>query len=141
MRSGDFDSFRDQLVMAGVTPRIVRRIVDELADHQADLVAEAEASGMSQDAAVAYATDRIGNMDLIAERMLSNVEFKTWVYRYPRIARVYLPLAYVLALPAAPVIAGIAHAETVARWGAALMLGAGVTAAMMLAMQLAILLV
>ena len=63
-----------------------------------------------------------------------------WIYRYPRVARIVLPMAYVAVLPLAPVQAGMANAGLLARWGAALMLSAGVTAAMLLAMQLAIVL-
>ena len=86
------------------------------------------------------ASARLGDTGRIADRMLESPELRTWVYHYPRLARVCLPVAYALLLPAAPVFAGIANPGVVMRWGAALMLGAGVTAAMLLGMQLAIVL-
>jgi hypothetical protein len=112
----------------------------ELEDHFEDLRDEALASGLDHGEAVRASLDRLGKQQDIAERMLSNVNLKTWIYRYPRLARFYLPVAYFLVLPAAPVIAGMANPAKLVRWGAALMMSAGVTAAMLLCMQLAIVL-
>jgi hypothetical protein len=53
---------------------------------------------------------------------------------------VVLPLAYVALLPTSPLFAGAARAQTIARWGACLMLSAAITGAMFLAMQISILL-
>jgi hypothetical protein len=50
------------------------------------------------------------------------------------------PVAYLALLPAVPIFAGIAHAETLARWGLSLVLAGLMTASMLLVMQLAILL-
>ncbi len=138
MPEDTFAELRDQLLASGVAPRRVRRIVAELEDHFDDLASEALADGGSTEAATAFALRRIGDQSLIAERLLECAEFRTWVYRYPRIARIYLPVAYALILPAAPLFAGMANPGSVARWVAALMLGAGVTALMFLSMQLAI---
>ena len=140
MRSRQFAMLEDRLFESGVSPRHVRRIVMELEDHLDDLRHDALASGLNQDEALAVSLDRLGNQEDIAERMLANVELRAWIYRYPRLARFYLPVAYCLVLPAAPVFAGIANPGKVVRWGAALMMSAGVTAAMLLCMQLAIVL-
>jgi hypothetical protein len=74
----------------------------------------------------------------LARKIAGIPELRTWAYRYPRIARVYYPIACVLLLPAVPVFAGLAQPMILARWGMALLLGAIVTAAMFLGMQLAI---
>ena len=140
MRSTQFAKLENRLFESGVSPRHVRRIVMELEDHLEDLRSEAIAGGLDNDEAIAMSLARLGNQEEIAERMLSNVDLKAWIYRYPRLARLYLPVAYFLVLPAAPVFVGIANPGKVVRWGAALMMSAGVTAAMLLCMQLAIVL-
>jgi hypothetical protein len=140
MRDENFRSLKSRLLESGVSPKHVRRIVIELRDHHDDLVDECLAGGASAEEAVAMASARIGDPGRIADRILGTPELRTWIYRYPRVARLYLPVAYALLLPAAPVFAGIANPGVVMRWGAALMLSAGVTAAMLLSMQLAIVL-
>ncbi len=138
MHEHPFTELRTELLESGIAPRHVSRIVAELDDHLEDLKQEALDDGRTIDEAAAIAKRRIGNQQKIASRMLELTEFKTWVHRYPRVARVYLPLVYVLLLPVAPVFAGFANPGKVFRWGAALMLSAGVTAAMFLSMQLVI---
>ena len=133
-----FDTLRNKLLESGIAPRHIRRIVAELNDHLEDLKSEAMAEGRTESEAQLIGLRRIGNQKLIAEQMLDTPEIRTWIYRYPKIARVYLPVAYALLLPAAPVLVGIANPRRVIRWGTALMLSAGVTAAMFLSMQLAI---
>ena len=63
---------------------------------------------------------------------------KSWAWRYPRVAMLVYPLACVAALPAVPIIAGVRHAPHVIRWAACLFIGAFVTAAMFLLLQLSI---
>ena len=138
MPEHSFDTLRSELLESGIAPRHIRRIIAELDDHLEDLKNEAMAEGRTETEAEFAGLDRIGNQKLIAKQMLDTPEFKTWIYRYPKIARVYLPVAYALLLPAAPVFVGIANPRRVIRWGTALMLSAGVTAAMFLSMQLAI---
>lgn len=133
-------SISSRLLDSGVSPKVVRRIVIELQDHYDDLIDEAVANGVPLSQAREAADARIGDPGVIAERILETPELRSWIYRYPRIARVYLPIAYALLLPAAPVFAGMANPGVVMRWSAALMLSAGVTAAMLLSMQLAIVL-
>jgi len=135
MPDNPFCALECELLEAGISPRQVRRIVMELEDHVEDLREEALAGGMSFNEATDFARRRIGHQAHIAERVLSTPELRPWIYRYPRFARLYLPLAYVLLLPAAPVFA---NPGRVFRWSAALMLSAAVTATMMLCMQLAI---
>ena len=133
-----FDTLRSELLESGIAPRHIRRIVAELNDHLEDLMSESMAGGKTETEAKLAGLRRIGDQKLIAKQMLDTPEFRTWIYRYPKIARIYLPVAYALLLPAAPVFVGIANPRRVIRWGTALMLSAGVTAAMFLSMQLAI---
>ncbi|RLA32770.1 MAG: hypothetical protein DRR11_07400 [Gammaproteobacteria bacterium] len=133
-----FEELRRYLLNSGITPRHVKRTIAELNDHFDDLQLEGKSGGLSTLDAQAFAEARIGEHKLIAQNMLAKTELKTWIYRYPRVARLYLPVAYLLLLPAAPVFAGAEHASAVARWGTSLMVSAAVTAAMLLLMQIAI---
>lgn len=138
MREHDLKQLRDRLLQSGVTPRHVGRAISELRDHCGDLEAEALARGLSPVAAQADAMHRIGDLDVIARGFESATNLKLWVFRYPRAARFILPAAYYLMLPAIPLHAGLNNAPVIARWGAALLLSALVTAGMLLAMQLSI---
>jgi len=131
---------QSDLLESGVKPKHVQRITLELADHFEDLRLEALSQGVTAAQAQYQAEQRIGEQGALAERILEQTEFKTWIYRYPRIARIYLPMAYALLLPVAPVFSGMANPTMVARWGAALMIGGTITVAMLLGMQLAIVL-
>jgi hypothetical protein len=133
-----FEELRNYLLRSGIAPRHVKRTIAELNDHFEDLQLEAGSMGLSTGDASAFAESRIGAHKIIAQQMLARSELKTWIYRYPRIARCYLPVAYLLLLPVAPVFAGAENASAVARWGTSLMASAAVTAAMLLLMQIAI---
>ena len=138
MRSSPFSELRTHLLARGVAPNQARRITDELTDHLYDLKDEARHSGLSNGEAERFAVTQLGDQKIIAEKILERTDLKTWVYRYPRVARVYLPFAYALLLPATPVIAGIRNPAIVVRWVAALMLSGAVTAGLFLFMQIAI---
>ena len=140
MRSQRFAALEERLIESGVGARQIRRIVRELEDHVDDLCAEARRDGTDRQSALSAAMARIGDQALIADHVVSDPAVRTWVYRYPRLARIYLPFAYVVLLPAWPVFAGIANPGVVLRWATALMLSAGVTAAILLFMQYAIVL-
>ena len=138
MLEQSFDELRDFLLKSGIAPRHVKRTIAELNDHFDDLQLEAESRGLSPVDALAFAGSRIGEHKIIARQMLARTELKLWIYRYPRIARFYLPVAYLLLLPAAPVFSGAENATAIARWGTSLMVSAAVTATMLLLMQIAI---
>ena len=84
------------------------------------------------------AAQQMGDLQDVAVAMQACPELRSWSYRYPRIAVVVYPLTCLALLPAMPVIAGVAHAPQLARWGACMLLGGAVTAAMFLVMQLSI---
>ena len=140
MHSRRFANLQQKLLSSGVSAKHVRRIIVELGDHLEDLQIEALANGACEVDAHKEAASRLGNQAHIAARILERTELKSWPYRYPQLARIYFPLAYVLLLTAAPVFAGMANSTKLARWGVALMLSGAVTAAMLLCMQLAIVL-
>lgn len=138
MPDRDLDRLRRRLLESGVAPRRVVRIVSELSDHYDDLELEATERGLSREAAKAHAKNKLGDASVIAEQVLSQPELKCWFYRFPKLARVLLPVAYVALLPIAPIYAGVAHASVIGRWCACLVISGFVTAAMMLVMQVAI---
>lgn len=138
MADPTFDDLRKSLLESGIAPRHVRRLILELHDHCDDLRQEALSAGFDPAAATARAVRRLGDQQVLARKMAGIPQLRTWAYRYPRIARIYYPLACVLLLPVVPVFAGLAQPTILARWGTALLLSATVTAAMFLGMQLAI---
>jgi len=138
MPEQSFDELRSYLLNSGIALRHVKRTITELHDHLEDLENEARSDGIAPIEALAYAKMRIGEHKLIARHVLAKTELKIWIYRYPRIARLYLPVAYLLLLPTAPVFAGVENASAIARWSTSLIVSAAVTAAMLLLMQIAI---
>lgn len=130
--------FERQLLRGGVAPSHARRSTLEIDEHLQDLQDDAVEDGMSQSSATTFAQEQMGDLQLIADDIICRVELKTWAYRYPRAASVVLPVAYLALLPTKPLFAGVENAHIIARWGACLMLGAFITAAMFLGMQLSI---
>jgi hypothetical protein len=138
MPEANFDMLRDELLRQGVAPRHVIRMMTELADHQEDLELEATQQGFDAADASRHAAKRIGSGKILAAHVLCRPELKSWVYRYPRLSRLILPVAYLALLPLAPVFAGIAIAPVIVRWSACLILSAVITALMLLVMQISI---
>ena len=130
--------FEQYLLQAGVAPRFASRARIELHDHFTDLVSDARCRGLTESEATTSAADSLGDLGDIADAMLSHPELRVWTQRYPHLARVCLPVAYIAMLPTTPLFAGIAHAPVIARWGACMMLGAAITAIMLLVMQISI---
>jgi len=135
----DLRRFERRLLASGIKPRYAARARSELYDHIQDIEAEAVAQGAGAAGARAAALDGIGDFSAIAGEIIQCRDLKTWPYRYPRIARVWFPFAYATLLPVTPIIAGIERAPQIARWAACAMLGAAVTATMLLVLQLSIL--
>ena len=129
MHDRAFEQLECTLREAGIAPRHISRMIVELQDHLDDLRRDAVACGCNPAEAQASALRRLGDQRVLAQKVLERPELKAWDRRHPRIALIYYPVAYVLMLPMTPAIF---------RWGAALLLSATVTAAMMLAMQLSI---
>lgn len=138
MPEPDFSAYRKRLLRCGVAPRHVHRSTAELSEHYCDLVAEFRAAGFARQTAQAAAADQLGSLDAIAAAVTARPELRHWSYRYPRLGRVLLPVAYTLVLPVAPLMAGAEYAPVIARWGAIVSLSAAITAGMFLALQLSI---
>ena len=139
MPDRDFDRLRTKLLKSGVVPRHVARLVSELSEHFDDLECEGIQQGLAPQAASAHAEASIGSTSDIVEQVLRQPELRGWPYRYPRLARILLPIIYVTLLPAAPIFAGVAYAPAIGRWLACFVLSGLVTATMMLVMQISIL--
>lgn len=138
MPEPDFKQFRSELLHAGIAPRHIRRTVTELQEHLQDLVAAEIAAGCDAATARHSAGQEIGSLTDVAIAMRACPELQCWAYRYPRLALVIYPITCLALLPVIPVIAGVTHAQQVARWGACLLFGGVVTASIFLFLQLAI---
>ena len=78
-----FSELRERLLRAGVAPRHVRRYLNELTDHLADLKAEAERAGHSPSDAESAALIRLGGTDELAKAMIEQRQFQSWCVRAP----------------------------------------------------------
>lgn len=74
---------REQLLCAGVEPRQVRRYIRELAEHLDDVAAEEEHAGRSGAAARDAALARLGSVEVLAERMIAQRQFRSIAARAP----------------------------------------------------------
>lgn len=87
-----FHELRERLLRAGVAPRHVRRYVEELDDHLADLRAEEMRAGRSQADAEAAALTRLGSVDELAQKMIEKRQFQAWSARAPWIMFGFVPV-------------------------------------------------
>jgi len=78
-----FGELRERLLRAGIAPRHVRRYLNELDDHLADLRAEEERAGCSRAEAESAALARLGGMDGLAKAMIEQRQFQSWSARAP----------------------------------------------------------
>ena len=78
-----FRELREGLLHAGVAPHHVARYMTELADHFADLKAEEERAGRSQDDAKTAAMVRLGSIDDLVKAMTEQRHFQSWCARGP----------------------------------------------------------
>jgi len=138
MPEPNFEQLQSDLLQAGIAARHVRRTVSELREHLDDLIDADISAGNPPNVARQNAVRRMGDLQEVALAMRACPELRSWSYRYPRIAVLVYPLTCLMLLPAIPVIAGVAHAPQVARWGACVLLGGIVTAAIFLFLQLSI---
>jgi hypothetical protein len=92
MRDHRFHEITFQLLNAGVSPRRVRRLVAELADHHDDLLAELNATGLSRQEADTEAFARLDTDAMVAD-VLARPELRSWVRRWPWIAFTVVPIA------------------------------------------------
>lgn len=81
--SKPFKELRERLLRTGVAPRHVRRYVNELSDHLADLRAEEERAGRDRAEAESAALARLGGMESLAKAMIEQRQFQSWSARAP----------------------------------------------------------
>ena len=78
-----FRELRERLLRAGVAPRHVKRYLDELTDHLADLRNEELRAGRSASDAEAAALAQLGSIDDLANAMIEKRQFQSWCARAP----------------------------------------------------------
>ncbi|MEO8737430.1 MAG: permease prefix domain 1-containing protein [Edaphobacter sp.] len=78
-----FYELRERLLRVGIAPRHVRRYLNELADHLADLTAEEEGAGRSRTDAESAALTRLGGIENLAKAMTEHRQFQSWSVRAP----------------------------------------------------------
>lgn len=105
-----FERLRERLLVAGVSPRHVRRYMTELADHFDDLEAEAKAVGHPEPRADAL--QRIGRPDDLAQAMLARPELKAWSERAPWAVFLLGPAALLAAIDLASILLIMAIVKT-----------------------------
>jgi len=72
-----------RLLRDGVAPRHVRRCIEELRAHRADLCTQLRAQGLDADAAAAEADARLGTVDAFCDAMRARPELRGWAARAP----------------------------------------------------------
>lgn len=136
----DFSTVELALLGAGISARHVRRTVLELNDHFDDLVDAEMHRGLDQAGAERVAAHALGDFQDLVCAMRARPELRSWAFRYPGLAMVIYPLAYIALLPAVPIAAGMAHAALLGRWAASALLSGILTATILLVLQLSIVL-
>jgi hypothetical protein len=129
---------RNEMLRNGVSARVIARTVAELDEHYSDLESEGMSGGMTMADAEEFATRQLGRPEALVAQVSQKAELRSWMFRYPRMARVLLPVAWIILQPVRPVFAGIEHFSSIVRWSTCLLLSALVTATMMLVMQLSL---
>jgi hypothetical protein len=92
-----FHQLRERLLQAGVAPRHVRRYVNELTDHLADLRTEEERSGRIPADAESAALHRLGDIDELARAIMERRDVQAWSVRVPWAAFGLAPIALLAA--------------------------------------------
>jgi hypothetical protein len=92
MRDRRFHEIALQLLNAGVSPRRVRRLISELADHHDDLREELSAAGLSSQEADEEAFAKLATDAMVAE-VRARPELRSWVRRWPWVAFTVVPVA------------------------------------------------
>jgi hypothetical protein len=123
---------------AGVAPRHIRRTVGEVQDHIQDLKQLLQQRGLSAKHADQMAAQQLGDLRMIAMELGRRRDLQRWYVRWPLAACLVYPIACLVVLPAVPVVAGVQNAASIARWAVCLLLSAGFTATLLLALQLSI---
>ncbi|HEV7632507.1 MAG TPA: hypothetical protein VGO41_05915 [Steroidobacteraceae bacterium] len=90
----------ERLLRAGVAPRYVRRGVEELRAHRADLLAQFAADGLTAEEAEGAALARLGSIDAYYDATIARPELQSWPRRRPGLTFGLLPVLAFIALVA-----------------------------------------
>src|SRR5262245_57827106 len=85
------EEFKRRLVELGCPLGRIRRNIQELADHHEDLKNDALEEGLSEAAAEARATQRLGEPVALAERVAAVLRNSSWCGRHPVLSFCILP--------------------------------------------------
>ena len=110
-RSDRFDSLKERLLRAGVSPKRVRRYVSELSDHLDDLIRQQKAAGYDGEDASARARALLGSDAELAEGWLTDPRLKSFTARAPWLVFGILPPLALIAGLVAPMTAMIVLAK------------------------------
>lgn len=124
-----FEALRLELLRGGTAPVYVERTLLELAEHYADLEADARDAGLSPAEAERRAREQIGDDHAIVAAVLARPELLAWRKRWPRVASCVHSAAAIGTIPGLPLVYCFEHRPEFARWGAALGLATTVVSA------------
>ncbi|HTW74978.1 MAG TPA: hypothetical protein VMD56_08695 [Steroidobacteraceae bacterium] len=85
-----FPSLRRRLIAGGISPRRVRRLLQELRDHYTELVLEQQRTGSPRPAEAASAL--LGTEESLAAQLLARRELLSWSRRWPWAVYALAPL-------------------------------------------------
>src|SRR5687767_2696247 len=85
-------SYKSQLLDAGIPYARVRKNSRELRDHHNDLQQQASANGLSEEEAIAAASFQLGNPEQLVTAMLERSELLSKLHRFPVSMTILLPL-------------------------------------------------
>lgn len=100
-----------RLLRAGVAPRHVRRSVEELHAHRADLMAQLTADGVDPVEAERAVDTRLGSVDTFYAATIARPELLSWPRRRPGLAFGLLPVLVFIALVVGCVLLTVGLAE------------------------------
>ena len=84
MFSDDLQEARKVLLKGGVSPWYVKRIIDELRDHHADIRDALVRQGCSHEEASLAAVERVGDLKEISRETLGKPELKSFISLWPK---------------------------------------------------------
>jgi hypothetical protein len=120
MSNNRFVALTERLLRAGIAARHARRAVQELREHQADVVEELRARGAAPAEIEAQAAERLGSDEDFVGHMLARPELRSWAYRRPFVAFTLLPMLAFFLLFVLSVMLLIAAFESAEHWRATL---------------------
>ena len=127
-----FRELQTTLLRSGISPTCIERMLDELRDHYFDLLEEAAALGLDDEAAATYATRHLGTDAVLGQAAACQTILLTWSARHPFATACGRSLAYAAAIPAVPVLYCAQRGPSIARWGASISLATLMTGSLLL---------